>query len=211
MGRSLFDRHLATAVAAYPSLSIIVDESGQRYLRGILDVPDGAGGVAISYLVEIKGTYLYPYRYPLAYDVGGDIPPGADNHKYGDTCLCLGVDAEEIIACRKGKYIVDFIREVLIPHLANQYYHRLTGAYLQEYAHGAVGIRQCYEKLLCPYDEVVWKGMYQAAFVKSVGRNDPCFCGSGRKFKCCHETMVETLRLIGKEQVTIDYTIMGLL
>lgn len=204
MARSLFEQNLPAAVAAYPNLQI-VGEPGRQYLRGILDVPDGAGGVAYSYLVEIKPVAFYPYRYPVACEVGGDIPVGADNHKYPDNHLCLGVDAEEIIQCHKGLTIVDFIEKVLIPHLANQYYHHLTGTYLQEYAHGDAGVRQYYEKLLGTPHAAVWMALFRAAFGKHIERNAPCCCGSGQKFKRCHERVVQTMRLIGKEQVEKDF------
>lgn len=204
MVRSLFEQHLPAAVMAYPDLQI-VGKPGHQYLRGILDVPDGAGGVACSYLVEIKPSARYPYRYPFAYEVGGDIPVGADNHKYLDNRLCLGVDAEEIIQCHNGLAIVEFIEKVLIPHLANQYYHHITGSYLQEYAHGYDGIRQYYEKLLGTSDMVVWAALFRVAFDKRIERNDPCCCGSGQKFKRCHERVVQSMQLIGKEQVKKDF------
>lgn len=204
MARSLFEQHLPAAVKAFPNLQI-VGKSGHQYLRGILDVPDGAGGVAYSYLVEIKPVAFYPYRYPVAYEVGGDIPVGADNHKYPDNSLCLGVEAEEAIQCHNGLALAEFIQKVLIPHLANQYYHHITGKYLQEYAHGDEGVRQYYQKLLGTSDVAIWAVLFHAAFSKHIERNDPCCCGSGQKFKRCHERIVQSMQLIGKEQVEKDF------
>lgn len=210
MARSLFEQHLPVAVAAYPNLQII-GEPGRQYLRGILDVPDGAGGVAHSYLVEITPVVHYPYRYPIAYEVGGDIPVGADNHKYLDNHLCLGVDAEEIIQCHRGLVVVDFIEKVLIPHLANQYYHHLTGSYLQEYAHGNDGVRQYYKRLLGTSDVAIWAALFHASFGNHIERNAPCCCGSGKKFKKCHGAFVQSLQLIGKEQVEKDFQDLNIL
>lgn len=210
MVRSLFERHLTAVVERYPNLNVI-GKPGQLYLRGILDIPDGCGGVAYSYMIEIKNSALYPYRYPIAYEVGGDIPIGADSHKYGDNHLCLTVEADEIIQCRNGMVVVDFIEKVLIPHLANQYYRHLTGAYLQEYAHGLAGIRQYYGILLKTKDTFIWSLLYRAAFVKQPGRNETCCCGSAQKYKRCHESAVEALKLIGKEQVGKDFRELKLL
>jgi hypothetical protein len=195
---------LPAAVKAFPNLQI-VGKPGRRYLRGILDVPDGSGGVACSYLVEIKPSARYPFRYPFAYEVGGDIPVGADNHKYSDNSLCLGVEAEESVQCHNGLALVEFIEKVLIPHLANQYYHYLTGSYLQEYAHGDAGVCQYYEKLLGTTDTAVWATLFHTAFDKHIERNGPCCCGSGQKFKRCHERVVQSMQLIGKEQVERDF------
>ena len=90
-------------------------------------------------------------------------------------------------------------------YLASQYYHHLTGSYLQEYAHGDDGVRQYYEKLLGTTDVVVWAALFHAAFDKHIERNEPCCCGSGRKFKKCHEPIVQSIQLIGKEQVEKDF------
>ena len=35
-----------------------------------------------------------------------------------------------------------------------------------------------------------------------IGRNDPCPCGSGKKFKKCHEGREEELALMGMEEIT---------
>ncbi len=40
------------------------------------------------------------------------------------------------------------------------------------------------------YGKVVWPGMSDSPpprHVAKVGRNDPCPCGSGKKYKDCHE------------------------
>ena len=210
MSQRLFEKHLVSAIRKYPNLRI-VGNPGSQFLKGILEVPDGIGGIATSYSIEIKSSPLYPYRYPLALEVGGDIPTNADNHKYSNNSLCLGVEAEEVVQCRNGLEVSVFIEKVLIPHLANQYYHHITGSYLQEYAHGTAGIRQYYEGVLGEIDPAIWNLLYNAAFVKVPERNDPCCCGSGRKFKRCHEVAVNSLKLIGKENVEKDFKVLNLL
>ena len=35
-----------------------------------------------------------------------------------------------------------------------------------------------------------------------IGRNDPCPCGSGKKFKKCHEGREDELALMGMEEIT---------
>ena len=211
MSNKLFKQHLAATIKRYPSLKIIGDPNRQQYLKGILDVLDGTGNTVCAYSVEIKESHGYPYRYPCAYEVGGDIPGTADYHKYSDGMLCLGVDAEEIIKCRNGLHIADFIAEELIPYLANQYYRNITGHYLQEYSHGTEGVRQCYSKMLNNEDEGLWPMLYNMAFVKSIGRNEMCCCGSGKKYKNCHESIVNTLVLIGKKQVEKDFRLLHLI
>jgi hypothetical protein len=40
------------------------------------------------------------------------------------------------------------------------------------------------------YSKVVWPGFSNAPaprHIRKIGRNDPCPCGSGKKYKECHE------------------------
>ena len=40
------------------------------------------------------------------------------------------------------------------------------------------------------YNKVVWPGFSNAPLprhIAKIGRNDPCPCGSGKKYKQCHE------------------------
>ena len=204
MLRSVFEQHLTTAVERYPSLGI-VGKSGHQYLKGILDIPDGSGAIVASYLVEIKDSPGYPMRFPGAFEVGGDIPVGADTHKGSDNLLCLTVDADEILQCSRGINLVDFIGRVLIPHLAHQHYRRITGHYLQEYAHFSAGIREFYEELFGTSDYDIWRKIFNSIFANKIGRNDPCPCNSGKKYKFCHQIAGEKLKTIGSEQAENDF------
>ena len=41
------------------------------------------------------------------------------------------------------------------------------------------------------YSKVIWPGFSNTPVprhVTKVGRNDPCLCGSGKKYKDCHES-----------------------
>lgn len=204
MARSVFERHLVAAVERYPNLSI-VGKPGHQYLKGILDVPDGSGAIGTSYSVEIKESPGYPKRFPEAFEVGGDIPIGADTHKGSDNHLCLTVDADEILQCSRGINLVDFIETVLIPHLAHQYFRKITGHYVQEYAHYSAGIKEFYEELLGTTDFDVWRTFFDAVFVNKIGRNDPCPCSNGKKYKHCHQPVGEKMKTIGREQVEKDF------
>ena len=49
-------------------------------------------------------------------------------------------------------------------------------------------------------------GEKKKKFVK-IGRNDPCWCGSGKKYKQCHEAFdrkIERIKLMGHEVPTRD-------
>lgn len=53
------------------------------------------------------------------------------------------------------------------------------------------------------YGKVIWPGIdsVRQRHVAKVGRNDPCPCGSGKKYKDCHEKAGEAfLEKIAREQ-----------
>jgi uncharacterized protein YecA (UPF0149 family) len=41
--------------------------------------------------------------------------------------------------------------------------------------------------------DVLTREQANELLAKGLGRNDPCFCGSGRKFKHCHFNQLRTI------------------
>ena len=54
------------------------------------------------------------------------------------------------------------------------------------------------------HQRVVWPGFSNAPLprnIKKIGRNDPCPCGSGNKYKDCHEKQGEEyLKKLAREE-----------
>lgn len=44
--------------------------------------------------------------------------------------------------------------------------------------------------------------------MKKIGRNDPCPCGSGKKFKKCHMGREDELALDGMNEISIEMSVM---
>ncbi len=207
----IFEKDMLIAQREFPAMQI-VGNPGNRYLKGILNISDKEGNNLGQYLVEIRRSLGYPFAYPRAYEIGGDIPIGADYHKYSDNSLCLDVAAHERIVCNAGLDICRFIKDVLIPHLANQLYKKITGQYADEYSHGADGVREFYTELCKSDKSAILRGCYNYAFGGSkIGRNELCFCGSQLKYKRCHEEAINALQIIGRKQVIMDFKEMRLL
>lgn len=116
---NIFEKDLADAVKNFPGLSI-KGEPGRLFLKGIIDIKSTDGRTLHSYSIEVRNSDGYPHRFPKIYEVGGDIPIGDDWHKYSDNSLCIDVEAEEILKCRRGLSVSDFISQEVLPHLANQ-------------------------------------------------------------------------------------------
>ncbi len=145
---STFEALLVDAVRIYPNLSIVTDSYGIPLLKGVIDVPNDLGEIVGHFLVEIRCSRIFPFRFPLMYEVGGDIPQDADWHKNADGSCCITVWPEELRICKYGITISQFIREHAIPYLANQIYKKDTKEYKNgEHKHGKPGVFEYYFEL----------------------------------------------------------------
>lgn len=206
-----FEKQINPFTSEYPNFhkKTVNEES---YLKGILDIPNDEGTVAGSFLVEIHPSKGFPYAFPILYEVGGEIPCGADWHKYQDNSCCLTVPAEEKLMCKNGITLVWFVQNIAIPYLAHQLYKKHTGHYLQEYSHDIGGIREFYEKFFPLSERNIWKQSLEHVFGNSKAeRNSICYCNSGKKYKKCHLPIENNIRAIGKEQVFYDFKVLGLI
>lgn len=207
----IFENELPIVCKTYPSLCV-KGTDGHKYLKGILDINDGDGNYYGSFSIEIRCSERYPYRFPILYEVGGDIPCDVDWHKYQDCSLCLDVEQSEILRCRNGISLLDFIDGIAIPHLANQLHKKIHGEYVDEYKHGVNGVREFYTKLLGTTDTSIWVKSAHSIFVgPPKGRNEACYYGSGIKYKHCHLDADKKLSLIGFQKVYEDFKSMGVL
>jgi hypothetical protein len=197
-GRKVFERHIEEAIYSFPNLEI-KSQGNNKYLKGVIDI-NGFG----SYLIEIKYKGGYPKRYPLLYEVGGEIPNIPDYHKYADNSCCLTVDADEILKCIKGITIKYFIEDVAIPFFANQLVKIKEGKYIKEYSHGNKGVFEFYSELLRTSNLNRIKMIILSFLYGSVKANDNCICGSGLKTSECHLDSIIKLQQIGKHQVMLD-------
>ena len=121
--------------------------------------------------------------WPTVYEVGGRHGQVADREKietidlhfFPDGACCLGL---QLLADRRTT-LKEFMDELVVPFFYRLSYtdvHGLAGAreYLwAEYSHGDRGVRE----YLSDVADIARHGL---------GRNDPCACGSGRKYKRCH-------------------------
>ena len=199
-----FQNEIPIVLKKYPNL-IIRNKDGKVFLKGILDVSDENEVIVGSFSVEIHATEKFPYRFPKLYEVGGDIPNHPDWHKYNDTSCCLTVEQDEIIKCKYGITILQFIDDIALPYFANQLYRKRQGSYLNEYPHGLEGFKVFYTGLFKNDDLALWIKCYQSAFIKrEARRNDKCYCNSGQKFKNCHLLVEEKLQILGRNKVLTD-------
>lgn len=212
---ALFCSQLEKVTQNYPQLKISTDRNGLMILKGILDIPNDDKKIIGSFLIEIHFSLLFPYRFPVLYETGKSIEATADWHKFSDDSCCITVTPDEKLQCVHGISVLWFIRQHAIPYFANFIHRKVTGKYKNgEYAHSKdEALRQFYSELLMTSDELRWVHYFNMAFSTvpvAYHRNEKCLCGSGKKYKVCHQRVFRTLKVLGPVQVASDFRTMGI-
>lgn len=148
-----------------------------------------------SYEIEIHYREGYPYIFPLLFETGGKIPKNIDWHIFESTGnCCLKAFPEEILICKKGITLINFIEHQVIPYLFHQTFRRENGFFLRERSHGQQGFIEFFKDVL--KSQNIINIIHSLNFV--LKRNEPnrvadCFCGSGKKYRNCHKDSYNVL------------------
>jgi hypothetical protein len=180
----------------YPTLTYrIDDEAGSVHLEGTL-VYRLACGIPRDVPVRIDFPFDYPRREPRALDVAGLFEHSLDRHFATDDGVCclwlppksrwdpsdpntLLTFLDEVVVFFDRQLVYDAGGRVEWP--GPQYGHRLDG--YEQWIAEEFGDEQAL-RIFVPILK---------AHVK-IGRNEKCPCGSGRKFKKCHNEKIEQIR-----------------
>lgn len=204
---SSFCHQINFVINKFPHLKI-TELDGVQLLKGILDIVNEEKEVVGSFSIEIKYCNDFPYKFPLLYEVGGDIPNLPDWHKYTDDRCCITVEPDEILKCKDGITVITFIENYAIPYFANHIYRTQYGVYKNgEYSHGIIGLLEFYSVLFQTSDKSKWREYIDLAIsgkVIKLGRNARCFCGSGLKYKNCHNKIFYNIERLGYKQIIKD-------
>lgn len=204
IGYEQFTSQLKEAITVYPSLYEAFSEN-KKILKGRLPVVDKEGKRWEDYDIEIHCPVNFPYEFPILYETSGKIPKIGDWHIYEDTLsCCVKVHPEEILRCKKGITVTEYIQEEVLPYLFNQTHRRVEGYYVNgEYAHGAAGVFQFYAGILKTGTdiELTLQLMNFIATYERPSRNSLCFCGQKIKFRHCHRDAFDKLKAIGDIQI----------
>jgi hypothetical protein len=167
--------------------------NGQGWvIEGAIDVIDDDGGFWDTYLVNIFIPASYPDELPVLFEVGNKIDKSMDWHNIDGAC-CLSTTAKMFFEMEGKCTLLMWLDKFAHPFLANHVYKMQTGAYAHgEFSHGIPGIIQGYSEIfnLSKNEEIVERLMIITGR-KAFGRNDPCFCQSGKKYKKCYLLNIE--------------------
>lgn len=172
----------------YPKLNPPEIRNGLWVIDGVIDVIDEKGTKWEEYSVAIYIPDKYPAHSPQLFETSGKIKRERDWHINSDGSCCLSPRAKEAKLFAIGGKLVDWIDSFALPFLANDKLRRDTGSYAnREYSHGAKGILEYYrDEWKLPDEKSVLEKLQMIAGQK-MGRNQKCFCWSGKKYKYCHE------------------------
>lgn len=209
----IFCKQLEDVIRKFPSLSI-KEKDNTKYLKGILDISNEDSKIVGNYLIEIHFVDKFPFQFPMLFETGGSILNEADWHKYPDGRCCITVLPDEILKCKLGITVLEFVEKYCLSFFANHIHRKLTGTYLNgEYSHGITGIKGFYTDLFETDDFSKWENYYKHCFLMTtvrIGRNDKCFCGSNFKFKNCHYRIFASLYEIGPKQAFYDLKLISI-
>lgn len=199
-GYDQFIGQLSEAVDAYPSLYESLNNE-RKILKGSLPIVDKNGKHWEDYEIEIHFSEKFPDEFPTLFETSGKIPKIADWHVYEDTfSCCVKVRPEEILRCKNGITIKEYISEEVLPYLFNQTHRRVEGYYVNgEYSHGAKGIYEFYSQILKTGNDIkhTLQLMDHISTHDRPYRTNKCFCGSNQKFRHCHRLAFDVLKNIG--------------
>lgn len=197
--------HLNNFISNYPSFSI-QEDLDNFYVFGSVEIIGDDNVKWDEYEIKI---YIpkegYPFIFPKLFEIGGKIPNNPDWHTFPDGSCCVAVRPIMQIHKQKGIDIYRYYNEFVIPYFANQTYRKLTGNYVNEYEHGQYGIEQYYKELLGEQNLKSINSLLTKIYYNVLpNRTNKCFCGSNKKYRHCHKSIVNTIKDIGVENVYND-------
>jgi hypothetical protein len=198
MKNEQFENDIKNVPSLFTKLIIEVSE-GEQFLTGELDIVDSTGKLWDTYSVELKGSVKYPQTFPKLFETGDAFPKIVDWHVYeDDKSCCVDVIPNEIILCKDGLQVVDYIQRFAISYLANQSFRKREGYYLYgEYSHGIFGRIEFYQSKLKAKSPADLLKMFEL-IIRGYNPERTAFCPFCYKvkFRKCHRDAFRELENI---------------
>ncbi len=203
-GFQIFKKEAELIQNEYPGLKLDADEmTNAPCLSGIIQLESENGDVIDRYKLKIVAIPEYPTRFPYVFETEGRIPLNIDWHVYpNDGHCCISSFPEEILTCKKGINLRDFIENHLKPYLFSQKYREDNGFFLLERAHGVKGNVQFFIDAFKTNDLIlIVNGLRFIKKRKEPNRVSLCFCESGQKFRNCHRETYRMLSIFSDHEI----------
>lgn len=199
MKNEQFEKDISVAQGLFNKLNVI-EQDGEIFLKGEIDIIDSNGQLWDTYQVEVKGSDSYPLSFPKLFETGNAFPKIVDWHVYefDDKSCCIDIPPSEKLICKDGLNVFDYIKQFAIPYLANQSFRVKEGFYLYgEYSHGVVGKIEFYQNKLKARNTKDLISMFDLIIDDyNPPRTALCpFCHK-KKFRHCHRDVFRELHNI---------------
>lgn len=198
----LFKKEALILVSLYPDL-LLHSDGDTPVLSGSIYLLGEEGEICDTYQIKIVPTIDYPNRLALLFETGGKIPVNIDWHVFEtDGHCCIITLPEELLLCKNGITLANFIELQVKPYLFNQTFRRLHGYFLKERSHGITGWIEYFSELFQTSD--ILKINSWLRFVlkeQEPNRVQLCFCRSGKKYRYCHREAYRKVSLFSQNEL----------
>lgn len=197
--------------------SIKQDKNNMIFLYGKIHIIDPKEGFIwdsfqLIYFLDVSGFYeqncknmYYPDALPKVFLNDHKEMKSLNRHINDEGLCCLTTDVEASIILGKNYTLIEFTEKLVIPFFAAQILFDKTGQWPNgDYSHGPLGKIEYYAERLCVTKDKVLLAIKNILFTKTLGRNDLCFCDSGKKFKKCHLEKLENFSRIANHYYLND-------
>lgn len=207
ISKSLFERDFLAVEDRFPKLNYFWNIKYKTWvITGELDICDTRGVYWNTFNIVIGVPQSYPYCVPILIEKSKLIPRDINWHISPEGICCLDVTHNLIAMSKMGINICSFITEKIYTYFANQLYKLTENKYAgKEYAHHLDGVIQYYIEEHNLQDKNAIVSLLKRIITKSsIGRNDSCPCGSGKKIKNCHQNSIDTMKMFGNSRLLAD-------
>ncbi len=194
---------IENALKKYPTLRL-ANNKKLLTVEGIFIATNMQSKIAIeTYEVSITFPQNYPFAFPNVIELSRKIPRDINRHVKTNDTLCFGNFYDESRYCKNGITFTWFLNEILNPHLCREYVREKTRNYpTGERSHDIEGHWESfYEIFNTTEKQTIIDGLNYILENKPLARNAICYCGTGKKYKCCHEKIRQQVMIIGRENI----------
>lgn len=177
-------------------------------LKGYINLKDPENGYCfdsfyVAYYLDLERYYnakgekfSYPEKLPKVVLLNHLELKTEDFHinsKTGE--CCLAPDVECCCVLSKDYNLFDFTEKLVVSFFATLFYKTKMGEWpYGDYAHYEEGLLEYYSLKLGVQKDFVVAGLEILVGRNKIGRNEVCFCNSGKKYKKCHREVIEGIQ-----------------
>jgi hypothetical protein len=188
MTASLSSAAIQAFVDAFPGMAVCPAVDVQVTFQGEFRFSATSGEIEVTDAYQLRILVpSYPDALPRVFEIGGRIPPVADEHAFPDGRLCLGSALRLRTIIGKKLDLVDFADRCIVPFLYATTRRATEGHFVfGELDHGAAGLVADYRDLLGVRDEAGVRAALRLLTTKPTSADrHRCPCGCGRRLAQC--------------------------